>query len=62
MLSIRPEHIKMFHDRNATAGVGKNSLAGKVLESTFLGENSEHVLKVYGTWLRVVSLRRRHGG
>jgi len=53
ILSIRPERIKMMRDR--TEATGKNRLVGTILESTFLGDSSEHVLKVFGSWLRVVS-------
>jgi hypothetical protein len=34
---------------------GSNRIAGKVLESAFLGETSEHVLSVNGQRLRVIS-------
>jgi iron(III) transport system ATP-binding protein len=55
MLSIRPERIKITPDRKESGAIGKNRLAGTVLESTFLGDSSEHLLRVYGSWLRVVS-------
>lgn len=41
LLSIRPEQIRF-----AGSGVGANRLSGRVSESMFLGESSEHVVTV----------------
>jgi iron(III) transport system ATP-binding protein len=47
VLSLRPEHFRV-----ASAGMGPashgNNITAKVLESTFLGESSEHVLEAGG--------------
>ena len=55
VLSIRPEQIRVA---NGTAGAspapGVNRLAGKAVETTFLGDASEHVVAVGGQRLRVV--------
>ena len=52
LLSIRPEQMQL-----ATAGsLGKiNRLTGKVLETTFLGEASEHVLDIGGHKLKAIA-------
>jgi len=52
-LSIRPEQMRL--NVAATASNGTNRLVGKTVESTFLGESSEHVLMVNGQRLKVVS-------
>jgi iron(III) transport system ATP-binding protein len=51
MLSIRPEQMKIVRGAATLA----NRVAGKVVESTFLGESSEHVVNVNGERIRVVS-------
>jgi iron(III) transport system ATP-binding protein len=54
-LSLRPEHIRIARGQPAAA----NHLSGPVDETTFLGETSEHLLKVGGTKLKVVSFPPR---
>ena len=51
MLSIRPEQIRIS---NGEARADRNRMAGKVLETTFLGEASEHVLLVNGQRMKVI--------
>jgi len=53
VLSIRPQQMRIVGDRSPVTG--SNRIAGKVVESAFLGETSEHVLSVNGQHLRVVS-------
>ena len=53
MLSIRPEQMEIV--RSEAAANGKNRLSGKILQTTFLGEASEHVLLVNEARLRVIS-------
>jgi iron(III) transport system ATP-binding protein len=53
VLSIRPQQMRIVGARPSAAG--SNRIAGKVLESAFLGETSEHVLSVNGQRLRVIS-------
>jgi iron(III) transport system ATP-binding protein len=50
--SIRPEQIRIA---NGTARLDRNRLVGKVQETTFLGEASEHVLLVNGQRIKVIS-------
>jgi iron(III) transport system ATP-binding protein len=50
--SIRPEQIRIA---NGAARPDRNRLIGKVLETTFLGEASEHVLLVNGQRIKVIS-------
>jgi ABC-type Fe3+/spermidine/putrescine transport system ATPase subunit len=55
-LSIRPEQMRIIDGVNGlTAGGGRNRLVGAPVETTFLGEASEHVLDVNGQRLKVVS-------
>ena len=51
-LSIRPEQIRIA---NGQVPPGRNLLTGKVKETTFLGEASEHILQVNGLSLKVIS-------
>ncbi len=52
MLSIRPEQIQLVGDgRPARA----NSITGNVIETTFLGEASEHVIDVGGTPVKAIA-------
>jgi ABC-type Fe3+/spermidine/putrescine transport system ATPase subunit len=51
ILSIRPEQIRVVRDTN-TPGI--NRFEGKVLETTFLGEASEHVIALNDQKLKVV--------
>jgi len=53
-LSIRPEQMRVSQDSTAPGAV--NRLIGRVLETTFLGEASEHVLAVNGSRIKVVSV------
>jgi iron(III) transport system ATP-binding protein len=53
-MSIRPEKIHAAR-RDAALAVGINQLRGKVMESTFLGESSEHVVAVLQQRLKMVS-------
>jgi ABC-type Fe3+/spermidine/putrescine transport system ATPase subunit len=48
-LSIRPEHLRI-EPKN-----GENVLEGELLSSSFLGESSEHVLKVGQAQVRVLA-------
>jgi iron(III) transport system ATP-binding protein len=50
-VSIRPEQMRL---KRGTEG-GDNRIAGKVVETTFLGDSSEHVVERNGHRLRVVS-------
>jgi iron(III) transport system ATP-binding protein len=53
-ISIRPESIQLIRDgRPPTPGA--NHWSGKLLESTFLGEASEHVLAVADQKIRVIA-------
>ena len=54
-LSIRPEHIRIVTEQAR----GANRLRGTVVQTTFLGEASEHLLKVAGATLKVVSFPPR---
>ncbi|HET6252353.1 MAG TPA: ABC transporter ATP-binding protein [Tepidisphaeraceae bacterium] len=54
-LSIRPENVRVLRTSRNDAAAGKNRLPGKVVETTFLGDSNEHLVKVYGSWLRAVS-------
>jgi iron(III) transport system ATP-binding protein len=51
IVSIRPEQIRVVRD---PAAAGVNRFAGKVIETTFLGESSEHLLDVNGQKLKVI--------
>jgi iron(III) transport system ATP-binding protein len=51
LLSLRPEQIKITRAAPSSA----NHFSAKVLESTFLGESSEHLVDVNGTRLRIIS-------
>ena len=53
ILSIRPEQIRVVNGTARTPA--KNHLTGKVQETTFLGESSEHVLLVGNQRIRVIS-------
>ncbi|HEX2972172.1 MAG TPA: ABC transporter ATP-binding protein [Tepidisphaeraceae bacterium] len=52
IVSIRPEQMRIAQE---SASNGRNRIVGKTIESTFLGEASEHVLRVNNQDLRVVS-------
>ncbi len=53
VLSIRPERMKI--DRAGVDSAAVNRLVGKVLETTFLGEASEHLLQVGSERLKVIT-------
>ncbi len=53
ILSIRPEQMRVV--LNGAVIPGRNHVAGKVIETTFLGEASEHVLLVNGQRVKVIS-------
>jgi iron(III) transport system ATP-binding protein len=55
-LSIRPEQMRICEPDSSPAS-GRNAVTGRVVETTFLGEASEHVVEVgnAGQRVRVVS-------
>ncbi len=53
LVSIRPEQMRLGRMQGPTDG--SNRLVGKTLQSTFLGEASEHVLLVNDQRLKVIS-------
>jgi spermidine/putrescine transport system ATP-binding protein len=54
IVSIRPEQMQVVRSAAVSAtGGGRNRVSGKVLETTFLGEASEHVLAVGANAQRV---------
>jgi iron(III) transport system ATP-binding protein len=60
VLSIRPERMRIAPSQGSgvadqVGSNGHNRLVGRVKETTFLGEASEHVLRVNGLELKVVS-------
>ncbi len=55
VVSIRPEQMRLKTSAGASSVDGVNVLQGKTVETTFLGEVSEHVLAVNGQRLKVVS-------
>ena len=52
-LSIRPEQLRI--SRNGHQTPGPNRVVGKALQSTFLGESSEHLVQVGAGKLKVIS-------
>jgi iron(III) transport system ATP-binding protein len=52
-LSIRPEQMQIARD-TAESGA-RNRVVGRCVETTFLGESSEHVLMVNGQRLKVIA-------
>ena len=52
-LSIRPEQMRIV--RNGAAGTNRNRMTGASLSTTFLGEASEHVLRVKEQMVKVIS-------
>ena len=52
-VSIRPEQMEIV--RGEAPANGRNRLSGKILQTTFLGEASEHLLMVNEARLRVIS-------
>lgn len=57
-VSIRPELIRIVRERGQRSA---NSLAGTLVECSFLGQSSEHVVAVGNGHLRVVSAPPRYG-
>ena len=57
-VSIRPEHMRIVRSDVAAVGgsAGSNRFVGKPLETSFLGEASEHLLQVGPQKLKVVSV------
>jgi iron(III) transport system ATP-binding protein len=53
-VSIRPEQMQITRNGHAAAP-GRNRISGRPIETTFLGEASEHVLLVNGQRMKVVS-------
>jgi len=53
-VSIRPEQMQVAR-RSSPGDAGINRFTGKVLETTFLGEASEHVLAVNGQRMKVIA-------
>jgi iron(III) transport system ATP-binding protein len=58
MLSIRPEQMELV-DTRPSANAERNRLVGRTVQTTFLGEASEHVVEVNGQRLRVVAVPPR---
>ncbi|MDB5298236.1 MAG: hypothetical protein JWO31_4219, partial [Phycisphaerales bacterium] len=57
VVSIRPEQMQVVKPTAAGAPAvpARNRFTGRVLETTFLGEASEHVLDVAGQRVRVIA-------
>ena len=55
MLSIRPEQMRIVPNGRAPSNGSTNRIVGKPIETTFLGEASEHVLDVNGQRVKVIS-------
>ena len=58
VISIRPEQIHLSRNGEARSASGQteiNHLRGKVDQTTFLGESSEHVVSVNGQRLKAIS-------
>jgi len=51
VVSVRPEQMRVVRGAEKS---GRNRVSGRVVESTFLGEASEHVVEVNGERLRVI--------
>jgi iron(III) transport system ATP-binding protein len=54
VLSIRPERMRVTSQPTSIRADGVNRLVGKVKETIFLGDSSEHVLQVNAARLKVV--------
>jgi iron(III) transport system ATP-binding protein len=52
MVSIRPEQMRIAANRESN---GCNRLVGRVVETTFLGESSEHVIEIAGQRLKLIA-------
>jgi iron(III) transport system ATP-binding protein len=53
ILSIRPEQMRIA--RTGTAPPGVNRLLGKTIETTFLGESSEHLLQIADQQFKIIN-------
>jgi iron(III) transport system ATP-binding protein len=54
LLSIRPQNIRIVPEQSSGTN-GTNRLTGKIIESTFLGESTEHLLAVGDNRLRLTT-------
>jgi iron(III) transport system ATP-binding protein len=54
-LSIRPEQMRIVTGRAVASNGTTNRIVGRPIETTFLGEASEHVLDVNGQRVKVIS-------
>jgi ABC-type Fe3+/spermidine/putrescine transport system ATPase subunit len=54
IVSIRPEQLQPVRNGAAPAS-GKNRLTGRAIESSFLGETSEHVVRIGQETLKIIS-------
>jgi iron(III) transport system ATP-binding protein len=52
VVSVRPEQMRVIRDG---AGSMTNRITGKMIETTFLGEASEHVIETQGQKIRVIA-------
>jgi iron(III) transport system ATP-binding protein len=55
IVSIRPEQMQVVRRPGDAVTAGRNRLTGKVVETTFLGEASEHVLLVNNQKVQVIA-------
>src|SRR5437588_1745753 len=53
VLSVRPEQMRITDSSTGSRHV--NRLIGRTIETTFLGEASEHAVAINGTEIRVIS-------
>ncbi len=57
IISIRPEQIRIVAGGSeAISPPDRNRLMGRVAETTFVGESTEHLLDVKGQGIRVISV------
>jgi iron(III) transport system ATP-binding protein len=54
-VSIRPEQMAIARNGHAASSTRKNRVVGKPIETTFLGEATEHVLQVGDQRLKVIA-------
>ena len=55
-LSVRPEQVEIVEGAERA---GRNRVTGRVVESSFLGESSEHVIEVNGVKVRAIAVPPR---
>ena len=55
IVSIRPEQMQVARPGDVTGANGRNRLTGRMLETTFLGEASEHLLAVGEQRVKVIA-------